>query len=226
MIILNEHNLWSWHRLGSESFNHSDLYNQNWNLLLWWIIVYFRHFSEDVFPNYVSLFLLLQQTIPWKAIFVTEKLKILCFCESLSAFWTSPTFDSSLLIYWELIAVVSSWQWYYSEPVKVSGKNSKVAFECSPNMLCLAFSLNTFRLFVTVVMSLSMIRRLCLVTLLWRCNITYELWSGRSTFSNSLKFWAWQCSSIWTDFFASLFSALGFEYLLDCNDTGFETSLI
>ncbi len=41
--------------------------------------------------------------------------------------------------------------------MKVSGKNSKVAFECSPNMLCLALSLNTFRLSVTIVMSLSMI---------------------------------------------------------------------
>ncbi len=112
------------------------------------------------------------------------------------------------------------------EPVKVSSKNSKVAFECSPNMLCLTLSLNIFQLSVIVIMSLSMIRRLCLVTLLWRCNITYELWSWMSTFSNSLKFCAWKCSGILTDFFASLFSALGFEYHLDCNDTSFQTSVI
>jgi hypothetical protein len=66
-------------------------------------------------------------------------------------------------------------------------------------------SLNTFRLSIIVVMSLSMIKRLCLVTLLWRCNITYELWSGRSTFSNSLTFWAWQCLGICTDFLLHYF---------------------
>jgi hypothetical protein len=131
-----------------------------------------------------------------------------------------------MLLHFGFLWVHVQWQWYYFELVKVSGKNSKVAFECSANMLCMPLSLNIFGLFVTVVMSLSMIRRLCLVTLLWRCNITYELWLGRSTFSNSLKFWAWQCSGIWTDFFASLFSTLGFQYHLDCNDTGFETSLI
>jgi len=77
VISLNQHNLWSWHQLGNESFYPSYVYILNCNLLVWWIIIYFRDLYEDLFSNYVSMFLLLEQTMPWKArILLQKKLKI------------------------------------------------------------------------------------------------------------------------------------------------------
>jgi hypothetical protein len=79
----------------------------------------------------------------------------------------------SVLLHFGFLWVPLQWHWYSFWPVKVSGKNSRVTFECCPNMLCLALSLNTFEVSVTAVVSLSMIRRLCCHTVV---RVQYSLW--------------------------------------------------
>jgi hypothetical protein len=54
----------------------ANLYNLNYNLLVWWIIVYFKHLYEDVFSNNVYVLLLFEQTMPSKEMTLLEKVKL------------------------------------------------------------------------------------------------------------------------------------------------------